>query len=96
MTRVRRSVAMCRPIPHAHGDEPDYHAQDEALVTGEVLRKDKRTHCVRGYAGTKLRAMLKRAGADDRELFLSTRFIASTTTDVKKARETMKRLRAAK
>jgi hypothetical protein len=81
---------------HADMSADDYRGLDGLLTHGEVLRQDKRTVFVFGEVdGQPMRAVLKRAGKDDRELYLTT-YHRVDSDRREKARETLDRLRAGK
>ncbi|WP_111745601.1 phage head morphogenesis protein [Salinisphaera orenii] len=97
LVRLSAESAGKQSLRHSDIDAALYQSLDELLATGEVLRRDDRTIVVFGNdsSGAHLRAVLKRAGRDNKELFLST-FHRVDEGRREKARETMKRLRASR
>lgn len=97
LVRMSAESAGKQLVRHPDIDAASYQSLDELLAMGEVLRKDARTIIVFGSdsSGAHLRAVLKRAGKNNNELFLTT-FHRVDEGRRKKARETMKRLRASR
>lgn len=94
LVRMSAETAGKQAIKHSDLDPADYRALDELLATGEVLRETDREIVVFGdLEGSIYRAVLKRAGRDNRELFLST-FHRSNENKRSQARDAMTRLRA--
>ncbi|ROO28238.1 phage minor head protein [Salinisphaera orenii] len=96
LVRMSAETAGKQLVTHADLVSGDYRNLDALLATGEVLRESAREVVVFGeIEGELYRAVLKRAGTDNRELFLST-FHRAKAKQHGKAREAMKRLRASR